>query len=172
MRRYSHVLCLYILVNASFLECVDFVTLDSTYIPRNLHLPWNYLHLLRFSVVQWCLKKFRTVLKYSSIWSDVLLYIKTSSTIIIDDTLSVFYPFIMCPIPFLYSSLLSKILELHSITPWFSPSVISFHMGWIMPIFIVYILPPPPDNNHCPYQLQWNTLAPFKCPSPDNCSEV
>ena len=92
MWSYPHLLGLYSLINTSFLEFAGCVNPAETYIPINLHLPWNHMHVFSCSVARWCFRVSRTILKYSRICFHVRPYSNTSSTMIFDYTFSACAP--------------------------------------------------------------------------------
>ena len=56
-------------------------------------------------------------------------------------------------IPFVSSSSLLKMLDIHLVTSWTAPYTIVLYLGWIMSVFIAPLLLTPLSNNHFPYQL-------------------
>ena len=65
MQRYPHVLGWYSLANDPFLECSSCVAPAPTFIPTYSNMSQNHLHFSSFSVVRWCFRTPRTILKYS-----------------------------------------------------------------------------------------------------------
>ena len=105
--------------------------------PNKLSPLLNHLHYFSFSVVQWCFRTSKTVLKYIRSFSAVHPYSSTLSTMVFGAKFSAHTPYLMCSITFVDSSSLLKMLGLHLVHPYAPPSIAAFCQGWRMTVFIV-----------------------------------